>query len=367
MNERGTGVLEQYGLEVQKTCRTRGAVLCETSQGPKLLKEWTGSDKRIQLEYEVLSALGEETGLQVDCCIKNREGKLVSVDEEQTRYVLRNWYDGHECNTRDTGEILMAAKLLARLHQGLRKLEREHILEQKREEFLLEERKRQEEEAAGLSAAREGGEAEKGETEETDEMYFQSPGPEALKAVLMKHNRELKRARAYVKERKRKTEFELVVIGGFDKFYRQAEEAIKLSEKMELMPEARWCHGEYSYHHVLLGTGVSAVTDFSRMRRDIQVTDLYYFTRKILEKHRWNLKLGKQILDVYTETLPLTYEEWQYFYILFLYPEKYWKQINYYMNSNKAWIPARNVDKLKVLESQFEPRELFLQALKKRF
>ena len=146
MNERGTGVLEQYGLEVQRTCRTRGAVLCETSQGPKLLKEWTGSDKRIQLEYEVLSALGEETGLQVDCCMKNLEGKLISIDEEQSRYVLRNWYDGRECNTRELGDILAAASLLARLHQSLRKLEKEHILEQKRREYLQEERKRQEEE-----------------------------------------------------------------------------------------------------------------------------------------------------------------------------------------------------------------------------
>ena len=57
MNERGTGVLTQYELEVIKTCRTRGAVLCETDRGLKLLKEWTGSDRRIQLEYEVLSAL----------------------------------------------------------------------------------------------------------------------------------------------------------------------------------------------------------------------------------------------------------------------------------------------------------------------
>ena len=54
MSERGTGVLEQYELEVFRTWRTRGAFLCETDQGLKLLKEWTGSDKRIQLEYEVV-------------------------------------------------------------------------------------------------------------------------------------------------------------------------------------------------------------------------------------------------------------------------------------------------------------------------
>ena len=91
----------QYGLEVFRTCRTRGAVLCETSQGLKLLKEWTGSEKRIHLEYEVLSALEEETGLQTDCCMKNLEGNLISVGEDQGHYVLRQWFEGRECSTRE--------------------------------------------------------------------------------------------------------------------------------------------------------------------------------------------------------------------------------------------------------------------------
>src|SRR5699024_8519589 len=108
-------------------------VLCETSQGLKLLKEWTGSEKRIHLEYEVLSALEEETGLQTDCCMKNLEGNLISVGEDQGHYVLRQWFEGRECSTREVGEILTAAELLAKLHLGLRRLEEEHILERNRE------------------------------------------------------------------------------------------------------------------------------------------------------------------------------------------------------------------------------------------
>ena len=157
-----------------------------------------------------------------------------------------------------------------------------------------------------------------------------------------------------------------MVIGSFEKFYWQAEEAAGLAFGLGELPKEQWCHGEYSHHHVLFGDGVAAVTDFSRMRRDVQAGDLYYFTRKVLEKHRWNLRLGRRILEAYTEILPLTEKEWKYLYILFLYPEKYWKQMNYYLNSNKAWIPARNIDKLRMLESQFEPREQFLEELKRR-
>lgn len=384
MSERGCGVLEQYGLEVMKTWRTRGAFLCETSQGLKLLKEWTGSDKRIQLEYEVLSALSE-LGLQVDCCIRNEEGGLVSVDEDQTRYVLRDWYEGRECSTRETGEILASAKLLAKLHQALRRLDTEGLLERKREELQREQRERErrreleaaqvaEREQQDVQAVAQGREGRKVEREEGNLRTVMGEAPdvpkertESFAEMLVRHNRELKRTRSFVKARKKKTDFELVVIGGFEKFYRQAEEAADLAEALPILPASWWCHGEYSHHHVLLGDGTLAVTDFSKLRRGIQASDLYYFMRKILEKHRWNLKLGRRLLDTYTAVLPLAGEEWKYLYILFLYPEKYWKQMNYYVNSNKAWIPARNVDKLRVLENQFEARALFLEELRGRW
>lgn len=376
MNERGTGVLTQYELEVIKTCRTRGAVLCETDRGLKLLKEWTGSDRRIQLEYEVLSALEEETGLQVDCCIRNREGALVCVDEDHTRYVVRNWYEGKECSTRETGEILRAAELLAKLHLALRRLEEEHILDRRRVEARREnaEAEKSNSDAPEISpGTEEKGEEASPETEKASlEDGADSPeeygeiSPEAFGEVFRRHNRELKRTRTFVKSRRKKTEFELLVIGGFEKFYRQAEEAAELAVSLNTMPKSWWCHGEYSHHHVLLGTGVRAITDFSRMHYGIQVSDLYYFMRKILEKHRFNLRLARQLLDAYTAVLPLTRKEWSYLYILFLYPEKYWKQMNYYVNSNKAWIPARNIDKLKALESQFEARNLFLKELERK-
>ena len=50
-------------------------------------------------------------------------------------------------------------------------------------------------------------------------------------------------------------------------------------------------------------------------------------------------------------------------YYMFLYPEKYWKQINFYYNANKAWIPARNIEKLRSLEEQQPVRNRFLEQI----
>ena len=43
MNEKGIDVLQQYDLDIIRTSRVRGAVLCETRQGSRLLKEYRGT------------------------------------------------------------------------------------------------------------------------------------------------------------------------------------------------------------------------------------------------------------------------------------------------------------------------------------
>ena len=69
------------------------------------------------------------------------------------------------------------------------------------------------------------------------------------------------------------------------------------------------------------------------------------------------------VLDIYQRSLPFSGRERECLYYLFLYPEKYWKQINFYYNANKAWIPERNIEKLEKLEEQEEKRWNFLRQI----
>lgn len=58
------------------------------------------------------------------------------------------------------------------------------------------------------------------------------------------------------------------------------------------------------------------------------------------------------MLDAYDAVQPMGAKERQYLYFLFLYPEKYWKQLNYYYNANNGLDSRKkNVEKLKTLES----------------
>ena len=70
-------------------------------------------------------------------------------------------------------------------------------------------------------------------------------------------------------------------------------------------------HGEYNYHNVLMQTEgmhsqIEATTNFDKFKRDIQVEDLYYFLRKVMEKHGWKERLGDNMLNAYSAIRPLT-------------------------------------------------------------
>ena len=48
---------------------------------------------------------------------------------------------------------------------------------------------------------------------------------------------------------------------------------------------------------------------------------------------------------------------------MFAYPEKFWKILNYYFNANKAWIPNKNMEKLKLAVKQNRMRREFVRTL----
>ncbi len=323
MNDKYEEVLKQYALQVRGVRRGRGVWIYETDQGMKSLKEYQGTLKRLEFEDQVLCQLQGFTGLKTDQYIRNREGSLVSTSEDGTRFVLKDWYGDRECSLKDGKEVCEALSSIARLHERLRKIE---VLKEWNMGSIL---------------------------------------PRLAVEDMERHNRELKRARGFIRGKRKKSDFELCVMKSFNAFFEQASEAAqgiaglwKSGEEPRLL-----CHGDLDQHHVLMGSGYVAVIEYNRMHLGLQMEDLYRFMRKAMEKHGWSLSLGMDMLNAYEKVLPLGEKERKCLYYLFLYPEKYWKQINYYFNANKAWIPARNMDKIIGLEAQEESRRGFLRLL----
>jgi hypothetical protein len=91
------------------------------------------------------------------------------------------------------------------------------------------------------------------------------------------------------------------------------------------------------------------------------VRDLTLLLRKLLEKSNWSLSLGFALLEAYEKEQPLSARERIDLYYRLAYPEKFWKIVNFYYNSGKAWIPGRNQEKLDRLISQEKEKQSFLK------
>ena len=316
-------ILEQYDIEVNSTRKVRGAVLCDTDKGLCLLKQVNISEKRFPALGDLYEYLVEQGYTQIDNPVRNKNGTYLSSLESGEKYILKRWFAARECEVKKNAEVFEASGNLAKLH-------------------ILMRHKMENEPAAG---------------------------PE-LSGKYQRHNRELKKIRQFSRKVVRKEEFELAFLKHFDEMYEWAEaaqEALLESgyEKLyrDSMERCSMIHGEYNYHNVLFLHGKIATTNFEKCRRDIQMEDLYYFLRKVMEKNGWKIRIGDGMLNAYSAILPLTKEEITYLKVRLIYPEKFWKIANSYYNTNKAWVAVKNIEKLQTAVRQEEDKKYFLKEV----
>lgn len=331
MNDKGLSVLEQYPVKVSNTYRGRGALLCETNQGLKLLRELNGSKQRIEFQDKVLTHISANNpgNVYVDSFFKNKNEEIISYDKDNTGYILKDWYEGRDCDVKEDRDIIDATANLARLHKCL-------VFPELRESFVGNGRQ------------------------------------EDLVREYEKHNRELKKVKNYIRDKGQMTDFEICFMKNFMLFYERGEEILcqlRNSTYEELQKDeteqGKICHGDYNYHNIiLLKKNSIATTNFNKCHFGMQVKDLYQFMRKILEKRNWSLELGNRMLETYENIRPLSSAEKKNLFLRLSYPEKFWKLANQYYNMNKAWIPNKNIGKLVILLEQNKEKELFLSHMR---
>ncbi len=329
MREHELNILEQYDIKVKNTKKVRDAVLCDTDRGLFLIKEVRVSEKRLQLLEQLGTHIRGQGYENIDWILKTKDGELIAVSEEGNKYFLKKWFAGKECDIHKEKDVLDAVENLTRVHRVLRDFH----------------------------------------PETSDNPIFITQG-EDLREEYARHNREMKKVRTFVRGRVGKSDFELAFLKHFDAMYSQADcatEELKASNYddlyMECIEDARMIHGDYNYHNVLMTYSGIATTNFEHVQTNMQVVDLYYFLRKVMEKHHWDVVLGDKILDCYQKYLPFKEGELNFISTCLAYPEKFWKIANSYYRSRKVWIPAKNLEKLEMVIKQTEEKKEFLQSL----
>lgn len=322
VNDRSLCLLDNYDIEVLRTWKGRGAVLCETNKGILIWKEYAGYKEKIIFQDSLLSMLKEKGFSYAENILRNKEGELITGDNDGTGYVLKTYFEGRECNVRDMEECRQAVRTLAAYHKAAC----------------------MEEPLPGAGMPRHA------------HMEFE------------KHNRELKRVKKYLKDRGQKTDFELYLMKTYDYFLELALQITKEAEALKTCGEKTYiCHGDYQHHNILLSEGQMYMINFEKCVQDEPLRDLYLFMRKLLEKNSWIESVGFELVNAYESYRRPEKEEYRQLYYRLAYPEKFWKIVNFYYNSGKAWIPGKNLEKLQKVVDQEKQKQEFLKKFKENY
>lgn len=324
------GVFDQYGISVYRTVRGRGAFICETSDGMKLLRETAYSKEKYAKEDYVTDALYHSGYEAVDIFCKTLTGELFAEDEEKKKYYLKNWFEACECDVKSFHDVMDAVAGIAKVHVYLNKLQ---VC--------------------------------------PEELSFKIPVAENLKDRFGRKYKEMRSINNYLRKKKKKTDFERKAWENMQHFLREADNAMELLAQFDYsglfqnaVEECVLVHGSCNHHNILTGKNYVAVVNFERAHIDLQITDLYDFMRKVLEKYQWDIKLAYRMIDEYNRFKTIREEELKLLAVLFGYPEKYFKIMNHYYTSSKAWIPDKDIEKLNVVVNQNEARLRFVESLK---
>lgn len=318
-------VLSQYEMKINEVTKGRGTYICNTDMGMKLLVPFSGSNEKGDFLKIFLENLNEH-GFPVEQIMKNTNSEVVTEDSiTGERFIVKDYIAGTELNTGHFEEMEKVVNLLAAYHNVVKRMELpipDKILENS--STVVESRRR--------------------------------------------HYRELVKVKNYIRSRKKKNEFEQIYMKYYEPILATAEESIGILEQQEQKnPVCGICHGDFNQHNAVRVEEQWYMIHFENFNYSWLTVDLANFIRKMLEKSDWDIALGMKLIDIYNEECELGDDGYYQLYGLLLFPEKFWKITNHYINSRKAWISGRDIEKLKKVIEQENMRLKFMENLFSNF
>lgn len=326
MSEKKSEIYEAYDMEIYQTSRGRGAVILKTDLGILQLRQLDVNESRLNAEFLFKEKIYEAGFCNIDRCVKNKDGELLTYDRYGNPFVLRRFFEGKECNIANPDEINMAVDNLALFHIAGKKV------------F---------------------------DSTESD-VHIRLSGD------FRKRNMELKRVRNFISKKRPRKVFEDTYIKAFDYFFEQALECEKNSNTdggLQNNAHLGYCHGMYNQHSVLINyvgdkIPIVGTINFDKFHVGNQLSDLYHFMRKTVEKNNYSYDILLNILKRYNNICPLTEKDIDYIYTLYCYPEKFYKISNQYINSGKNWISPKMLEKLEKVIHDEEKKKNLLSMMK---
>lgn len=93
MEEKIKDVLDAYTFQTTRVCRGRGAFICDTDQGMKIVKAYHRSPQRLEFEQLVKYTIRDRGYYYVDQLLPNKEGQYLNNNKDGQMYTVRDWFE----------------------------------------------------------------------------------------------------------------------------------------------------------------------------------------------------------------------------------------------------------------------------------
>lgn len=299
-------VLSEYNLrQIKKIKKTENGYKIITEKGPKHLKKYEGEQEGITFLRLATEHLARQGFRRINRFLLSKYGEPY-ICLNNSYWYLTDWRDGKECDFDKLPQLDLAVKTLAQFHQAAR----------------------------GLDCGEEEANAFGSFTEQL--------------------NRRSQRLEDWGTVR---NHAELV---------RDLQQSLQIWEQIELqqLKEAArtagtFAHGAYGEKALLRikDAGIFIVREES-LRRELQVFDLVRLLGRYLPKYRWDLYVGKLLLDLYDAYRPLTEAEWKVVIAYLAFPMRKYRLFRKYqtevvLDENSFVLKLQEEEELERLKWEF--------------
>lgn len=292
-------IFKAFKVNVKRCYKFRGMYICETDQGTKTIRISKYTPVQVTMEYNIKEHLRNNGFTCLDQLYLSDKNTPYVIYHNRV-YVMTDSNNGRGVDFYKKDDIKKSVQLLSELHIG----------------------------GKGFNNV-----------------------PKDMNLIEIKNLGDTydKRYRETIQLRKRiesvgsKTDFEVLYLKNsrvYQEFQEQSKEFINLESYDKLIAVAEKnkdiAHRKYTYHNIIKTDQESIViTGFEKSGYDVQLTDLVYITRRIMQRNQWDINLLLSIIEEYNKINPLSLDEWTNLKGMILFPERFAKLCKKYYHSKR--------------------------------
>ena len=294
-------IFKEFGVNAKRCYKIRGMYVCETDQGKKIISISDYAPTQITLEYNIKNHLMEK-GFNCLNQLKLSSNNTPYVIYYNNVYIMIDWNDGQQADFYNIDDIKKSIRLLAKMHTAGR----------------------------GFTNL----------PENINTLKIRNLGE-----TYEKRQRETIKLRKKIENMGSRTEFEVLYLKNsypYEEYQQIAQGFTNTVAYQKLIDIAEQnkniAHHKYTYHNIItIGTNNTVITGFERSGYDVQITDLAYIIRRIMQRNGWDINLLINIIEEYNRLIPLSGDELSILKGMIIFPERFAKLCNQYYHSKRRW------------------------------